>query len=65
MPVFCTPLRWLKADRRGLVIADPLLAAHRLSGLILEAEDEAHAAELSRILSVPPPTIVVSRSWRG
>jgi hypothetical protein len=61
IPVHRTPLAWLRAGRHGIVIADCDLAAMALRGLILEAEDEPHRRALLTRLTVPPPTIVLSR----
>lgn len=50
-----SPLDWLRSGRRGLVIVDPILAAHILAGRALRAEDDAHRRELKRVLRLPPP----------
>jgi len=54
--VWRDPISWLKAERRGVVIADPILAAHRLSGIIIKGEDDRHDRELGN-LQVPKPII--------
>jgi len=59
IPVFRSPLNWLRADRQGLVIVNPDLAARRLAGAILDAEDVAHRQELTDLLRLPPPAILV------
>ena len=58
LPVWRSPLDWLRAGRRGVVIADPAVTAHLFAGAILQAEDRAHAAEVSDALRLPPPTVV-------
>jgi hypothetical protein len=60
IPVHRNPIGWLRAHRRGLVIADWNLAAFTLRGHLLEAEDAEHRRELLRRLTPVPPTIVVS-----
>lgn len=61
--VWRNPLGWLLAERQGIVIVDVELAAHRLAGLGLQAEDWMHADELRRVLCVPPPVVLApSRS---
>jgi hypothetical protein len=60
LPVWRSPIEWLKADRVGIVIADCALAARMLAGLTLRAEDLAHQAALAKSLLMPPPTIVVA-----
>jgi hypothetical protein len=61
LPVWRDPIGWLKAGRRGVVICDPILAAHRFAGLILAAEDAAHVVALRQLLLVDQPTIIQSR----
>ena len=58
LPVWRSPLNWLRAGRRGVVIADPVVAAHLFAGTILQAEDRAHATEVSEALRLPPPTVI-------
>lgn len=58
LPIWRSPLDWLRDGRRGVVIADPTMAAHLFAGTILQAEDKAHAAELSDALRLPPPTVI-------
>ena len=60
IPVHRNPLGWLRADRRGIVVADWEMAAYTLRGLILEAEDDAHRRDLARRLTPTLPTIVVA-----
>ena len=55
-----TPLGWLKANRRGIVVADWEIAGVALRGMILEAKNDAHRRELVSKLTAAPPTIVVS-----
>jgi hypothetical protein len=56
--VWRTPLDWLRTGRRGVVIADPAVAAPLFAGAILQAEDKAHATEVSGTLRLPPPTVI-------
>ena len=58
LPVWRDPLDWLRAGRRGVVIADSAVAAHLFAGAILQAEDKTHAAEVSDALRLPPPTVI-------
>lgn len=62
LPVWRSPIGWLKARRVGVVVVDPELAAHRLAGLTLQAEDHHHRAELKQRLQLPKPTIVLPTS---
>jgi hypothetical protein len=64
LPVWRSPLSWLCAGRRGVVIVDTDLAGLRLAGLIIEAEDSDHARDLRKMLRVPPPTITVAAAER-
>jgi hypothetical protein len=64
IPVHSSPLDWLRADRRGLVLADWEMAAYALRGLILEAEDAAHRRDLERRLTPIAPRIVVASHRR-
>jgi hypothetical protein len=61
LPVWRHPGGWLLAHRRGIVIVDWDRAAHLLAGAVLQPEDEAHSAELTRRLRVLPPVIVAPR----
>jgi hypothetical protein len=58
LPVWRRPLDWLRASRRGVVIADSLVAAYLLAGAILQVENKAHAAEISDALRLPPPKLI-------
>lgn len=60
LPVHRTPLEWLQADRRGLVIIRPRLAAPLLddAGPLLAA-DRDHARELRDALTRKGPRILV------
>jgi hypothetical protein len=72
-PQRCTPepiavhqdiTNWLRAECRGIVLLtrEPIVAARVLRQCAaIEAEDEAHAAELRRLLAVPPPKWPVIR----
>jgi len=62
--VFTSPLEWLRAHRRGVVILDPIGAAIDLAGIVIEALDNNHAAELSRTLRVPRPIVRVRHPER-
>jgi hypothetical protein len=69
LPIFRTPLKWLQARCQGVVVLDyksaPLVLADALGDL--EAEDEAHQAELRRLLCRPfvnPRNIVAPRMAR-
>ena len=64
LPVWRTPIGWLQHDRVGIVIVDPLPAAHALAGKVLQAEDDVHAAELGKVLQVPAPIILASVAER-
>jgi len=59
LPVWRSPLDWLRANRRGVVLIQPHLAAAWLcdAGPLL-AEDREHAFELRRLLSRPAPRIL-------
>jgi len=58
LPVWRDPVEWLKAGRCGVVIADPVLAAHRLAGIVISGEDHKHGRELRKGLRLPSPMIV-------
>jgi hypothetical protein len=58
LPVRRTPMGWLRAERTGIVVVDPIRAAHALAGINLVAEDAAHAWELRKTLQVPPAMIL-------
>jgi hypothetical protein len=60
VPVWRSPLSWLRAARTGIVVVDAVRAGHLLSGLVLLAEDAAHAADLRRRLRVRPPRIMIA-----
>lgn len=62
--VFTSPLEWLRAHRRGVVILEPERAAIALAGFVIEALDNKHAAELSRTLRVPRPIVRVRQTER-
>ncbi|GLS23527.1 hypothetical protein GCM10007874_65480 [Labrys miyagiensis] len=60
LPVWRTPLGWLKSGRRGVVILDAVKAAGHLADCgSLGAEDAAHARDLARLLARPAPRILV------
>lgn len=58
--IHSTVLDWLRADRSGVVVLDPVMAAGtlRLAGPIA-APDWAVAAQLHDSLTTPPPKILV------
>lgn len=59
LPVYRDPIDWLRADRRGVVILRPRLAADYLCDAgPLVAEDREHAAELDRVLTRRAPRIL-------
>jgi hypothetical protein len=64
LPIWRSPLGWLRAGRRGVVVVDAELAGPRLAGLTIEAEDSEHAHDLRKMLRVPPPTIIVAAAER-
>lgn len=62
IPIWCSPLQWLRASCRGLVLLTPneresqaLLKPMR----VITAQDDRHAAELQRIIDLPPPGPIV------
>ena len=60
LPVWRSPLNWLRAGREGIVLIRPGAAAYFLddAGPLL-AEDMAHASELRRLLTRTGPRILV------
>lgn len=60
LPIWRTPVGWLKARRNGICLVRPKAAAHYLcdAGPLI-AEDAAHGAELKQILTRPAPRILV------
>jgi hypothetical protein len=66
MPVWRSPLGWLKAHRRGVVLLKPQLAAMSLRAADpLQAEDVEHGCALEKQLTIAAPRIVVPASSRG
>lgn len=60
LPVWRTPIGWLRANRRGICLIRPEAAAYHLDcSAPLIAEDAAHGAELKRLLTIPAPRILV------
>jgi hypothetical protein len=60
LPVWRSPLNWLRAGREGIVLIRPTVAAYFLDdGGPLLAEDMAHAAELRRLMTRTGPRIFV------
>jgi hypothetical protein len=61
LPVHRTPLGWLRADCRGIVILDPVVARGYLTDAgPLIAEDPKHRRELTAALAHPLPRILVA-----
>jgi hypothetical protein len=60
LPVWRSPVGWLRSKRKGLCLVRPKAAAHYLdcAGPLL-AEDAAHGAELKQLLTRPAPRILV------
>jgi hypothetical protein len=57
LPIWRTPLKWLAAGRRGLVILRPGHACHLLGNVpAIVAEDVEHGNELELLLTPPKPT---------
>jgi hypothetical protein len=60
LPVWRSPLGWLRAGRRGVVLLKPQLAAPFLRDAEpLLAEDVEHGTELEKQLTIAPPRIMV------
>lgn len=60
LPVWRSPLDWLRANRRGVVLLKPQLAAPFLCDAEpLLAEDVEHGKELEKQLTIAPPCIMV------
>ena len=63
LPIWRTPLDWLRAHRRGCVLLQPKLAARFLDcAAPLQAEDIPHGHELRQVLTIPAPRIVIAVS---
>lgn len=65
LPVWRSPLGWLRARRKGLCLVRPHAAVHYLdcAGPLL-AEDAAHGAELRQLLTRPAPRILVPSPFK-
>jgi hypothetical protein len=63
LPVWCTPINWLRAGRKGICLVRPKAAVHYLcdAGPLL-VEDAIHGAELKQLLTLPAPRIIVPAS---
>lgn len=60
LAVHQTPLDWFKANRAGVVIVDGKRAAAKLRGAgPLVAADIEHGKQLKKLLTVPPPEILI------
>jgi hypothetical protein len=56
LPIWRTPMKWLRAGRQGLVVLRPGAAGFHLDCVpVLLAEDFAHGEELERILTPKKP----------
>jgi hypothetical protein len=62
---FRTPLDWLRAGRRGLVVLDVERARWRLAGRALAAQDAQHGVWLRDALALPRPQIMVAEAGAG
>jgi len=64
LPVWRTPLAWLRANRVGIVILNVSAAWSRLADLPILAEDIQHGNSLEKLLKPPRPlpTIFVRRT---
>jgi hypothetical protein len=58
VPVHSDGLAWLRANRLGVVVIDPALAAYRLAGRLILAEDTQRGVELRRSLMLVPRIVV-------
>jgi hypothetical protein len=63
LPVWRSPINWLRAGRKGVCLVRPEAAVHYLcdAGPLL-AEDAIHGAELKQLLTRPAPRIIVPAS---
>lgn len=63
LPVWRSPINWLRAGRKGVCLVRPEAAVHYLcdAGPLL-AEDAVHGAELKKLLTRPAPRIIVPAS---
>jgi hypothetical protein len=60
LPVWRSPINWLRAGCKGVCLVRPKAAVHYLHDASpLLAEDAAHAAELKQLLTRPAPRIVI------
>ena len=57
IPVHRSPLGWLRANRSGSVILDPVRTVIMFSGAVIEAEDRQHGDELRKALQQSAPVI--------
>jgi hypothetical protein len=63
LPVWRSPINWLRAGRKGVCLVRPEAAVHYLCDAApLLAEDAAHGAELKQLLTRPAPRIIVPAS---
>lgn len=60
LPVWRSPVGWLRAGRQGICLVRVKAAAHHLcDGGPLLAEDAAHGEELRQLLTRPAPRILI------
>ncbi|WP_294534306.1 hypothetical protein [uncultured Rhodoblastus sp.] len=64
LPVHETALDWLKADRRGVFIADPARASFQLEGHSLLVDNAVFGGKLKQALTRPSPPIFVNKDAR-
>jgi hypothetical protein len=63
LPVWRSPVNWLRAQRKGICLVRPKAAVHYLHDAVpLLAEDEAHGEELLQLLTRPAPRILIPSS---
>jgi hypothetical protein len=66
LAVHASPLEWLRAACRGVMVIDPERARSLLyRAQPLEVASVAHGRELRRAMEVKPPQIFVSSNWRA
>lgn len=62
LPIYRSPLGWLRNKRYGIVIVIPRYAARRLLDHgPFQAEDKKHLYELRKLLTLHPPEIVLEK----
>jgi hypothetical protein len=64
LPIWRSPVGWLRAQRYGLVPVVKRYVARRLLGHDpFEAEDAEHARELRKLLTMPVPKVCVAQGY--